>query len=95
MTSRLMLSLKKAVVDPEEPWSLVADLGQGKSVLGGSILLESRVTGGLDGILRTSFSPNEEGVELPPLDFLGMVGQGNNPSIHQCLDIENWYGFVL
>jgi len=63
MTSRFMLSLKKAVVDPEEPWSLVADLSQGKSVLGGSVLFRSRVPGGLDEILGTS-SPNEEGVEL-------------------------------
>jgi len=75
MASRLMLSLKKAVVDSKLSWSpsVMADLGQGRPV--GGIRFESGVPGGLDGVPGISISPNEEGVELQSLDSITLVSR--------------------
>jgi len=73
MASRLMLSLKKAVVDSRLSWSpsVMADLDQGRPV--GGIRFESGVPGGLDRVPGISVSPNEEGVELQSLDSITLV----------------------
>ena len=91
MASRLMLSLKKAVVDSRVSWSpsVMADPGQERPA--GGVRFEAGVPGGLDGTPGISISPNEEGVELqssdgitpvsrnPPTSNVGMISSSDPP----------------
>jgi len=85
-----MISLKKAVVDPKESWSLLtmADLSQGRPVEDGTACLELGVPVELDGVPGISILRNGEGAELESLDE-------NNPSPPPCLDIKCRYDSIL
>ena len=67
MASRLMLSLKKATVQPSKPWSLdtMTTVSQGTSTDDGRTGYSAqRVRGGLDETSPTPAVPNEEDIEL-------------------------------
>jgi len=66
MASRLMLSLKKATVQPNKPWSLdtMTTVNQGTSTDGRTGYSAQRVRGGLDETSPTPAVPNEEDIEL-------------------------------
>lgn len=61
MASRLMLSLKKAAVEPTRPWSIETMSDSGRAT---HINFASRVLGASHETLETLPFPNEEGVEL-------------------------------
>ena len=62
MTSRLMLSLKEAAVEPTEPWSLstMSDFNTGRD----GVNFASRRVSGLGETVETSTLPNEEDMEF-------------------------------
>ncbi|KAF9642340.1 hypothetical protein BDM02DRAFT_3124642 [Thelephora ganbajun] len=66
MASRLMLSLKKAGVQPKAMWSIptMTDPSGGRSTEDGTIRFASQVPGGLREISLTPAAQNEEGIEL-------------------------------
>ncbi|KAF9644339.1 hypothetical protein BDM02DRAFT_3122078, partial [Thelephora ganbajun] len=66
MASRLMLSLKKAGVQPKAMWSIatMTDPSWGRSTEGGTIRFVSQVPEGLREISSTSAAQNEGGIEL-------------------------------
>lgn len=67
MSTRLMVSLKKAAVEPVGPWSLAAmtDFGSGGSS-GGSLRFASRMFYVSRKISETLVTPDEEAMELEP-----------------------------
>lgn len=71
MVSRLMLSLKKATVEPTEVWSLstLASLSQGTTLSEGTVRFAPHVPGGSDDALGNPSSPSfvDDGVELEPI----------------------------
>jgi hypothetical protein len=66
MASRLMLSLKKASVQPKIPWSLdtMTSVSPRRSAGGEVIIFASRMTRGSHGIPRSLAAPNEEDMVL-------------------------------
>jgi len=66
MASRMMLSLKKAAVDPNGMWSL-STMSDHDQAGDGTVHFASRVPSGLGQTSGSSMLPNEEGVELGPV----------------------------
>ena len=66
MASRLMLSLKKATVQPKILWSLdtMTSMGRGRSAGGRTIIFAPRVPRGLHEASRAPVAPNEGDMEL-------------------------------
>jgi len=64
--SHLMLSLKKAAVDPKQLWSLptMANLSHGRSVEGGTVDFAPRIRGGSHEIPETFTPSDEESIEF-------------------------------
>ena len=72
MASRLMLSLKKAIDQPNVPWSLevMTTINWGESARDETIDFASRVPRGLGEISRASAESSEEDMELGALPRL-------------------------
>ena len=66
MASRLMLSLKKATVQPKILWSLdtMTSIGQGSSARDGTITFAPTVFRGLHETSQAPAAPNEGDIEL-------------------------------